>query len=198
MCWFFGSAAVPVILLSGPETFYCPWGHWIVLNRTQWASDRPWHVAMTCVFLELPGWHHSFFEYFTSFSGFCTCSRVKFQNTGGAHCPRYLPILSYTPCYSWLSSLRAFLNICSTLNKIWNTFRRHYNRNIPRIFNILKSCYSQPGEGEGERVGKSVSPHLPQRLVIQGEKLKSVIINSFQEMAPEVQTWWHCWVEIPG
>jgi len=57
-----------------------------------------------------------------SFSGFCTCSGVKFRNIGGAHCPRYLPMLFHTPCHSWLSCLRAdlwiaFLNSCLILNK---------------------------------------------------------------------------------
>uniref|UniRef100_A0A672TUE3 G-protein coupled receptors family 1 profile domain-containing protein n=1 Tax=Strigops habroptila TaxID=2489341 RepID=A0A672TUE3_STRHB len=38
---------------------------------------------------------------FTSFSGCCTCSVVKFQSTGGAHWPRYLRI-AYKNYLSWL------------------------------------------------------------------------------------------------
>lgn len=76
-----------------------------------------------------------FSKYFTSFSGFCTCSEVWFQNVGGVHCPRHLPLLSHTPCHSSLSNLSTdlwvvFLNSCLTINTTQNTFRRPSNRNM--------------------------------------------------------------------
>jgi len=105
-CWAGGAAgpaggAAPVAV---PAASFPPFR---ALNQAEQGSvgvGQTQHVAMICVSLEFPGWQHTFYRYFTSLSGFCICSGVSLKHTGGAHCPRHLPMLSHTPSHSQLSS----------------------------------------------------------------------------------------------
>ena len=114
-------AAVPVCCWGQSGCSVCCWGrsgcsachsvvrsrdlffHLRVLNSVKQGSVGMSQAPAHCSDLCLPGIVRVtayFFQMFTSFSGFCACSGVKFQNTGGAHCPRHLPMLPHTPCHS--------------------------------------------------------------------------------------------------
>lgn len=62
------------------------------------------YIPVICVSLELLRWQHTFSKYFTTSSGFCTWSRVKFQNAScsqssalGHTAPCTLPLLMIQP-----------------------------------------------------------------------------------------------------
>lgn len=73
-----------------------------VLNSVEHSSVEMGQATECCSDLHLSGIASDsiFFQTLYQFSGFCTCSEVKFQNSGSAHCSTYLFILSPTPWHS--------------------------------------------------------------------------------------------------
>lgn len=95
-------AAVPVLLSSDPETS----SPVRVMNKVEEDPVGLGQTPACCnhLCLEQPGHQHTFSRCFTSFSTICTCSRVKFQCTGGSHCPGHLPMLSHCSGLAWMDS----------------------------------------------------------------------------------------------
>lgn len=148
-------------------------------------------------------------KYSASFSRFCTCSGLKFQNIGGVHHPRHLPAHPATRNYPAFTHLwMTFLNCLLTRGKTETIFPGNTNRSIfttqgcsrwlmvgadnlkgpfcPRQFCDSKVPTSYCHEG-GNVMGGGSGGAILYFLHKKPLRGRSIIANCLQEMVPEVQ-----------